>query len=129
MNDDQTKLIFTGDGRYQVKWLGDRWNFKDHPGYKPQHYDDHIEFSPVSTTNSPVTPLTWKGFDKKENRAVSQEIQYHPGQKVLHPMWGDGLVIDSQPQDDDEIVDVFFDGVGKKKLIASLANLKTVSSD
>jgi hypothetical protein len=38
----QTKLIFIGDGRYQVEWIGDRWSFKDHPRYEPpQDYGDY----------------------------------------------------------------------------------------
>jgi hypothetical protein len=27
---NQTKLIFIGDGRYQIEWRGDRWYFIDH---------------------------------------------------------------------------------------------------
>ncbi|RLD02759.1 MAG: hypothetical protein DRI65_14295, partial [Chloroflexota bacterium] len=42
------------------------------------------------------------------------------------PKWGQGLVLNSILQDDDEIVDIFFEGVGKKKLIASLADLKKI---
>ncbi len=35
-------------------------------------------------------------------------------------------MLNSVLQDDDEIVDIFFEGVGKKKLIASLADLKII---
>jgi DNA helicase-2/ATP-dependent DNA helicase PcrA len=44
--------------------------------------------------------------------------------RVKHPTWGDGIVLDSKVQDDDEIVDVIFESVGIKRLSASLANLK-----
>ena len=27
----QTKLVFTGDGRYQVEWVGDHWSFVGQP--------------------------------------------------------------------------------------------------
>jgi DNA helicase II / ATP-dependent DNA helicase PcrA len=46
--------------------------------------------------------------------------------RVSHPSWGEGLVIDSRVQDDDERVDVFFDSVGFKRLAASLANLEVI---
>ncbi|GAB4454961.1 MAG: hypothetical protein Kow0070_02370 [Anaerolineales bacterium] len=49
---------------------------------------------------------------------------YHAGTRVRHPVWGEGIVLDSRVQDDDEIVDVVFDSVGIKRLSASLANLK-----
>ena len=88
--------------------------------------DDSLAYQPLSPIRSSTGQRSWKDLQKKTIRPISQEIQYHPGQKVRHPKWGDGLVLNSQLQDDDEIVDVFFEGVGKKKLIASLADLKTI---
>jgi NADPH-dependent curcumin reductase CurA len=35
------------------------------------------------------------------------------------------MVLNSRIQDDDEIVDIFFENVGMKHVAASLANLKT----
>lgn len=51
--------------------------------------------------------------------------KYQPGSHVQHPVWGDGMVLNSRIQDDDEIVDIFFENVGMKRVAASLANLKT----
>jgi DNA helicase-2/ATP-dependent DNA helicase PcrA len=50
--------------------------------------------------------------------------QYKPGMRVEHRTWGEGLVLNTNVQDDDEIIDVFFKGVGLKRLVASLANLE-----
>ena len=44
--------------------------------------------------------------------------------RVQHPLWDEGMVLNSHIQDDDEIVDVFFEGVGLKRLAASLAKLE-----
>jgi DNA helicase-2/ATP-dependent DNA helicase PcrA len=52
--------------------------------------------------------------------------QYHPGGKVRHPVWGQGMVLNSRIQDDDEIVDIFFEEVGLKRVVASLAKLEEV---
>jgi DNA helicase-2/ATP-dependent DNA helicase PcrA len=41
-------------------------------------------------------------------------------------MWGEGIVLNSRIQDDDEIVDVVFESVGLKKLAASLAHLAAI---
>ena len=41
-------------------------------------------------------------------------------------MWGEGWVLESRIEDDDETVDVSFDTVGFKRLVASLANLEIV---
>jgi DNA helicase-2/ATP-dependent DNA helicase PcrA len=47
--------------------------------------------------------------------------------KVEHGVWGSGLVLNSRLDDDDEILDIFFDSVGLKRVIASMANLKIIS--
>ena len=71
---------------------------------------------------------TWKELQAESVRQTPLEKQFNPGDKVQHPKWGQGLVLNSRLQDDDEIVDVFFEGLEdrdrNKKLIASLSNLK-----
>jgi DNA helicase II / ATP-dependent DNA helicase PcrA len=42
----------------------------------------------------------------------------------MHPVWGEGLVLNSKIQDDDEIVDIFFENLGLKRVAASLAKLE-----
>jgi DNA helicase-2/ATP-dependent DNA helicase PcrA len=69
---------------------------------------------------------SWKNIQGESPDTKKLESQYHPGQKIKHGKWGEGLVLNSVLQDDDEIVDIFFEGVGKKKLIASLADLKII---
>jgi DNA helicase-2/ATP-dependent DNA helicase PcrA len=54
-----------------------------------------------------------------------QQQRFPAGVRVSHPVWGDGMVLNSRLQDDDEIVDVFFETVGLKRVAASLANLKS----
>jgi DNA helicase-2/ATP-dependent DNA helicase PcrA len=58
--------------------------------------------------------------------ASVMEIKFRAGTHVHHQVWGEGIVLDSRIQDDDEIVDVVFESVGIKRLAASLANLKIV---
>jgi DNA helicase-2/ATP-dependent DNA helicase PcrA len=89
--------------------------------------EDSLALLGQSPPGSSLDLRSWKELQHESPRPISQDVQYHPGQKVSHPKWGDGLVLNSQLQDDDEIVDVFFEGVGKKKLIASLADLKILS--
>jgi DNA helicase-2/ATP-dependent DNA helicase PcrA len=51
------------------------------------------------------------------------EARFKAGIRVSHPVWNEGIVLDSRIQDGDEIVDVVFESVGIKRLAASLANL------
>ncbi len=64
---------------------------------------------PSSGKSAPVTPALYKA-----------------GTRVQHPMWGEGIVLDTRMQDGDEIIDVVFESVGIKRLAASLANLKII---
>ena len=59
-------------------------------------------------------------------RASAPVVQqkFRAGTRIKHPAWGEGIVLDSKVQDDDELVDVVFESVGIKRLAASLANLK-----
>jgi DNA helicase-2/ATP-dependent DNA helicase PcrA len=54
------------------------------------------------------------------------EQRYRAGMRVNHPVWAEGIVLDSRAQDGDEIVDVVFNSVGIKRLAASLANLTII---
>jgi len=51
---------------------------------------------------------------------------YRAGTRITHPVWGDGIVLDSRVQDGDEIVDVVFASAGIKRLAASLAKLTII---
>jgi DNA helicase-2/ATP-dependent DNA helicase PcrA len=49
--------------------------------------------------------------------------RYHPGMRVRHSRFGEGVVQESTMDFDDEEVTVEFESVGKKHLVASLAGL------
>jgi len=55
------------------------------------------------------------------------EQKYRAGQRVRHASWGEGLIISSRILDGEETLDVAFESVGIKRLIASLAKLETVN--
>jgi DNA helicase-2/ATP-dependent DNA helicase PcrA len=68
----------------------------------------------------------WDGLASSSVPVI--ESKYKAGAKVLHPIWGEGMVLNSRIQDDDEIVDVFFEGkIGLKRLAVSLAKLELIS--
>jgi DNA helicase-2/ATP-dependent DNA helicase PcrA len=50
--------------------------------------------------------------------------EFDPGMKVEHSVWGEGLVLTSKLDGEDEVVDIFFDSVGLKRVIASMAKLE-----
>ena len=67
----------------------------------------------------------WSLHTRPQSASVI-EAKYRAGTRIKHSSWGEGIVLDSKIQDDDEIVDVVFEFVGIKRLSASLANLKII---
>ncbi|WKZ37271.1 MAG: UvrD-helicase domain-containing protein [Anaerolineales bacterium] len=69
--------------------------------------------------------VKWSLPSSGKSAPVTQAL-YKAGTRVQHPMWGEGIVLDTRMQDGDEIIDVVFESVGIKRLAASLANLKII---
>jgi len=53
-----------------------------------------------------------------------RNLQFRAGQRVQHATFGEGLVIESRADGDDEMVTVVFEEVGLKRLMAGLAHLE-----
>ena len=71
--------------------------------------------------------LTWEQAATPSARRGSAPIlqpRYRPSMRVRHPVWGDGMVVESRIEDGDETVDVIFESAGFKRVAASIANLE-----
>jgi DNA helicase-2/ATP-dependent DNA helicase PcrA len=87
--------------------------------------EELIAGSPRSVNRTRMTRSSATRWERKDSFSVARsEPQYIAGTTVMHPTWGEGLVLNSRLQDDDEIVDVFFAGEGLKRLAASIARLE-----
>lgn len=62
---------------------------------------------------------SWQG-----RRQVPAEARFQAGMRVIHPQFGEGIVLETQLEYDDEEVTVNFEEVGIKHLVASMANLE-----
>jgi len=67
----------------------------------------------------------WEAIASSLASAIKPRFQ--PGTRVEHHVWGEGMVLNSRIQDDDEIVDVYFENVGLKRVAVSLARLELKS--
>jgi DNA helicase-2/ATP-dependent DNA helicase PcrA len=63
-----------------------------------------------------------------ERRAVLAPAgpSFETGQRVQHSVFGEGVVIESEPADGDEIITVAFEELGLKRLLASVAKLEAI---
>jgi DNA helicase II / ATP-dependent DNA helicase PcrA len=68
---------------------------------------------------------TWQSTPEATRPVKSQ---FRAGQRVQHPVFGEGLVIESRVDKDDEMVTVAFEDVGLKRVMASMANLERLES-
>jgi len=57
---------------------------------------------------------------------VQTDARYRTGQRVRHPSFGDGMIIESRGSGDDEIVVIAFEGTGIKRLAANMVELKVL---
>ncbi len=69
-------------------------------------------------------PDLWKSSVSGSAQIIKP--QYRPGARVMHPVWGEGMVLNSRIQDDEEIVDIFFEEIGLKRVAASMARLELI---
>ena len=65
---------------------------------------------------------TWQGRTR-----VPNEARFQAGMRVTHPQFGEGIVLETQVEFDDEEVTVNFEDAGVKHLVASMANLEIES--
>ncbi len=62
---------------------------------------------------------------KREREAPPPpQLQYRSGQRVRHTHYGEGMVLESQLDGRSEMVTVHFEGVGVKRLLASMAPME-----
>ncbi len=63
---------------------------------------------------------------KKMPQKSEKECAFVQGQRVLHPTFGEGLVIKAVRMGNDTLLEIAFDNVGTKKLMANFAKLKAL---
>ncbi len=59
-------------------------------------------------------------------KAVRQ--RFYPEMRVVHPVYGEGVVRNSRLEFGDETVEVYFDGLGLKALVASMSSLEVLEN-
>ena len=78
-----------------------------------------------TTQRKTKAAMTWNARPAQASAPIIHP-SFAAGQQVSHPTYGTGMVLKTEIDDGEEIVDVFFEDVGLKKLVASLAKLEVV---
>jgi DNA helicase-2/ATP-dependent DNA helicase PcrA len=108
-----------GDSKYNWSYGGnskvttykvDKSEFKEQPAYS------------FRTADSFLSEL-----NKKKEAGNSIDVsQYKVGQKIYHKKFGEGVITKLDPEGDDYKVDIEFDKVGHKRLMAKFAGLEII---
>jgi DNA helicase-2/ATP-dependent DNA helicase PcrA len=132
---EERRLLYVGITRAKDRLFLVYSQFRSQFGYQeavePSRFLEDVPEalvdSPQLSRSRPTSPyasdaVRWQAPGRGSAPVVQQ--RYHPGMHVRHPVWEDGMVLNSRIQDDDEILDIFFEKVGLKRVAASLARLE-----
>ncbi len=61
---------------------------------------------------------------KKKSRITKPKQEFHVGERILHNVFGEGTVLSVTSMANDAMLEVGFDQVGTKKLMANHARIK-----
>lgn len=133
---EERRLLYVGitraKDRLYLIYSQRRNNFGMYESVEPSRFLDDIPdgllkqqttsiFAPRQRMESTSPAERWQSSLPASSPPAVQQFQ--AGQRVEHSVWGEGMVLNSRLQDDDEVVDVWFESVGLKKVAASLAKL------
>jgi DNA helicase-2/ATP-dependent DNA helicase PcrA len=70
--------------------------------------------------------LTRAAIDKANSQTVSSVPQpdFKQGERIKHKVFGDGMVVNVQPMGNDALLEIAFDTVGTKKVMANFAKME-----
>ncbi len=145
---EERRLFYVGitrakDQLYLVR-AERRTTFGDFEYCEPSRFLDDIDEkvlftqgrSGSSRRQSRQDDFTWGSFSQpvssrkvafSSNSFTTKEPTFKPGMRVRNATWGEGLVLESKIDvDGEETVDIHFESVGFKRVIASLAGLEVI---
>ncbi|MBR1802720.1 MAG: DNA helicase PcrA [Clostridia bacterium] len=89
---------------------------------------DTKEVKPVKETSPLQYGRTAESFlnslAQKKTQGAQDITQYKEGQRIYHKKFGEGIIQKLEPEGDDYKVDILFDKVGHKRLMAKFAGLE-----
>ena len=117
-----------GDSKYSWTYGSkDNGNIKT---YKIDKNEPKVAAASSSTNSNGFMFRTAESFlnnlTKKSSGANVDLSQYKAGVRIYHKKFGEGVISNVEPEGDDLKVDIQFDKVGHKRLMAKFANLEII---
>jgi DNA helicase-2/ATP-dependent DNA helicase PcrA len=91
-----------------------------------QDIPDHLLTGNLARKKSNAERMYQKAtaWETRAKPLALSPVRHKSGQRVRHPQFGEGIVVESKMSGDEEEVIVAFEAVGIKRLAASVANLE-----
>ncbi|MFC2065432.1 ATP-dependent helicase [Chloroflexota bacterium] len=134
--EEERRLFYVGITRTKDRLYLVRCQRRGGRGYGEEPYPSRfLDDIPDELINGRFQGYNWQKRSKVStswslpDRSIpkaKKEAQFPVGTRVSHPSWGEGTVLESRLEDDDEILAVNFKVFGLKRLAASLAKLTTL---
>ena len=62
--------------------------------------------------------------EKRSSGAAKEAVTYTVGEKVAHSIFGEGTILSVKPMSNDSMLEIAFEKVGTKKIMANYAKLR-----
>ncbi len=90
---------------------------------KPAKYS---RSTPIPQGEARKTSSATYSFGQVSSKRKTESVAYNIGDTVRHSAFGTGLIISAQPMGNDTLLEIAFDKVGTKKLMANFAKLEKI---
>lgn len=130
--EEERRLLYVGMTRTKERlFLSRSWNRSAYGGGRPSRFigeiPEELLEKVVISAGPPVPGARLPQVEEIIEKAVPQKRpRLKVGDKVKHTTFGEGVVIQVEPVEDDVMVTVFFSGVGSKRLLLSYAPLQKI---
>ena len=125
LGDKQESNNIFGDSKYS--WT---YGSKDNGNIKTYKIDKQESAVSAASTNTGFMFKTAESFlnslNKKGTGSNVDLSKYKSGVRIFHKKFGEGTISNVEPEGDDLKVDINFDKVGHKRLMAKFANLEVI---
>ena len=123
LGEEQETNIF-GDSKYS--WT---YGSKDNGSIKTYKIDKQEPVAAASTNTGFMFRTAENFLNSLNNKSSGNEVdlsKYKSGIRIFHKKFGEGTISNVEPEGDDLKVDINFDKVGHKRLMAKFANLEVI---
>ncbi len=100
-------------------------NYDNSYGSTYRSYERKVEsFSGFGTPKQSISAIKDKYSMVSASSLVNKEFNFKKGDSVKHKKFGTGMIVSIEPSNGDYMVEILFNNIGTKKLLASIAKLE-----